>query len=227
MPTATRPCHTCGTVLPQLSVDSNALDCIVRALSKGSQTIAALELRHFASCSDQEATRWVDHLLACVFTWPSSEADEAELGKIDRAFGGIEKPEHFTNYAHCEECLHHDNTLRSRTRETLRREDLGNPGWDPISFCSPEGCGYLFPALARFALLPSVWRNNDWYGQQLLFHLSYEDAENEFFRWCSPAQRAAVSGFLRYLMETRAPAVSEHGCDDELLSALQVWDTAG
>jgi hypothetical protein len=226
MPTATRPCRACGTVFPQLSVDSNALNSIVRALSNGSQTMAALELKHFASCTDKEATSWVAHLLACAFAWPNNEADEAELGKIDRAFGGIEKPEHFTNFSHCEECLEHDSTLRSRTRETLRREDLGNLGWDPISFCSSEGCGYLFPALARFALLPSVWRNNGWYGEQLLFHLSYEGAENEFFRWCSPARRAAVSGFLRYLAETRSQAVSEHGCDDELLGALQVWDAA-
>lgn len=224
MPTATRPCHACGTVFPQLSIDPNAFGSIVRALLNGSQTMAALELKHFASCSDQEATSWVDHLLACAFAWPNNEADEAVLMEIDQAFSGIEKPEHFTNFSHCDECLEHDNTLRNRARETLRRENLGNPGWDPITFCSPEGIGYLFPTLARFCLLPSVWRNNGWYGEQLLFHLSYEGAENEFFRWCSPAQRASVGRFLRYLMETRAQTVSEHGCDDQLLDALQVWN---
>lgn len=61
------------------------------------------------------------------------------LTGIDAAFCGIGRPEHFTNFTHCEECAEHDELLRMRDRETLCLEDVGNPGWDPICFCSSSG----------------------------------------------------------------------------------------
>lgn len=216
-------CEHCGALVPRFDVDDEQFQAIVKAIADGSKTIAAAELRHFAQCSEPEAHAWVDHLLSCPYAWPLAEADEEVLRHIGQAFAGISKPEHFTNYGHCDECEEHDNVLRARTRETLRREDLGSAGWDPITFSSEQGIAYLFPALARFALLPDVWVNRDWYGSQLLSHLSYEGGSNRFLAWCSPTQRDAVYALLKHLSETRRAAI-ELGLDDHSLkAALAAW----
>jgi hypothetical protein len=146
---------------------------------------------------------------------------------IEQAFAGLSKPEHFTNHAHCDECEEHDQTLLARTRETLRREDLGNAGWDPIIFSSEEGIAYLFPALARFALLPDVWRQHSWYGSQLLSHLAWDGGSNRFLAWCSPGQRDAVYSLLMHLAETRRPAIEREGDENALLTALSGWRPPG
>jgi len=73
--------------------------------------------------------------------------DEQVLSEIDAAFYSVEKPEHFMDYTHCEECAEHDQLLRERDRETLRIEDVGNICWQPISFSSVQGIAYYMPAL--------------------------------------------------------------------------------
>jgi hypothetical protein len=49
------------------------------------------------------------------------------------------KPEHFTTYRHCCECAEHDATLLAYDVNAIGVEQLGNPGWDPLCFVSPEG----------------------------------------------------------------------------------------
>lgn len=173
-------------------------------------------------CPDADAQAWVDHLMSCTHAWPTAERDREVLRRIELAFDGVSKPWHFTDYRHCPECKEHDDTLRARTRDTLQHKDLGHSGWDPMNFCSAEGIGYFFPALARYALLPAVW-DDDWYGVQLLWHLSYAGGSNRFLRWCSPRQRDAVHALLRHLMETRLQDVANYGEEDALASALSVW----
>ncbi|AYF87014.1 hypothetical protein SA496_10100 [Pseudomonas sp. JS3066] len=128
--------------------------------------------------------------------------DAQILAAIDTAFGDCRRPEHFTNFQHCCECAEHDALLCSRDRETLQHADVGNAGWDPICFCSPEGIAYYFPTLARFALAepsPEI----DWYGWQMVFHLGYGGAENALLQHCSTAQRQAVASLLAHLLDTR------------------------
>lgn len=216
------PCQHCGTLVPRFDVDAQQFQAIVKALSGGSKTLAAAELRHFAQCSEATAQAWVDHLLSCAHAWPSAEEDERVLQRINQAFADVSKPEHFADHTHCSECAEHDTVLRSRTRETLRREDLGN-GWDPVSFSNAQGIAYLFPALARFALLPDVWRDHDWYGSQLLSHLRWEGSDNRFLAWCSPIQREVVYAFVRHLANTRRSAIESRGDEDLLQAALSAW----
>lgn len=204
-------------------MDDQVFKAVERALRDGSKTLAAAELKHYLRCTESEAQGWVSHLLACAHAWPMAEGDETVLRHIERAFAGVEKPDHFTQYTHCCECKEHDDTLRARTRDTLRRKDLGGAGWDPVNFCSAEGIGYLFPALARFALLPSLWRDHDWYGSQLIWHLSYEGGSNRFLAWCSPKQCDAVYELLQHLQETRLQDVRNYGDEDSLTSALNAW----
>lgn len=216
-------CKQCGEVVLDFTPNEDDFQAIVRALSNGSKGIAAGEFKYFAKCSGQEAISWVEHLLSCAYAWPSALSDQSILTQVDSAFAGVVKPEHFTDYAHCDECSEHDHTLRARTRTSLRRCDLGNGGWDPITFSSAEGIGYLFPALARFALLPDVWRENSWYACQFLSHMAWDGCKNRFLAWCAPVQRSAVHSLLEYLSATRGEAVAQHSSQDDLQAALAAW----
>ena len=148
--------------------------------------------------------------------------DAQVLARIDAAFDGVERPEHFTDFGHCCECAEHDDLLRSRDRETLAFEDVGNPGWDPLCFASAQGIAYYFPALARLALAPPV-EGRGWYATQLLFHLLYESGDNRIYRYCDPAQRAAVAALLEHLAESRSSEVGAHGVEDELAACRELW----
>ena len=141
---------------------------------------------------------------------------------VDAAFADCLRPEHFTNHSHCSECAEHDDLLRSRDRNTLKVEDVGNPGWDPLCFATDEGFKYYVPALVRLALrepLPSV----DWYFPQLLFHLTYKDGEVRRLPSCSDQQRDAVGLFLRHVQETRKALIMDHLCEDKLKEAIASW----
>lgn len=198
----------------------------MRALAGGSKTLAAAEYSQISRCSDADAAAWIAHLLDCPEAWPVTSADKHILDGIDCVFADVAKPERFTDRAHCRECADHDDTLSARTTRTLRRSDLGTSGWDPIAFAGADGIGYLFPALARFALCPDVWREHDWYGALLVNHLGRDGRENRFLAWCSPARRAAVHALLLHLAQTRTETISLHGCGDDLQAALTVWAPA-
>lgn len=149
-------------------------------------------------------------------------SDTEILQTIKQAFKGCRRPEHFTNYTHCEECAEHDEVLRSREIDTLRIEDVGNIGWDPICFTSSEGFAYYFPALARLALAEPE-HAHDWYGAQLLSHLLGDGRKNRRFMACTPEQRRAVVQFLQHLVETRAALVDSYRGTDDLFQTLEIW----
>lgn len=140
--------------------------------------------------------------------------DAEILIKIDAAFGDVKKPEHFTNYTHCEECAGHDELLRARDKETLRIEDVGNICWQPISVCTAEGFAYFLPALARMALSEPTYEYG-WYGDTLEILLS---SSEKFLAYCNRAQRLAVADFLDHLNVSRA-SLKDRGTDDARMSA--------
>jgi hypothetical protein len=153
--------------------------------------------------------------------------DDADILRlVNEAFAGCARPAHFTDHTHCEECADHDELLRSRDRETLRLEDVGNPGWDPMCFVTDAGFGYYFPALARLALAAPE-EELDWYPRQLLFHLTYDGQANRHRRSLTPDQRGAVAALLRHLSETRPRLVEANGCADELRLAIDLWSRSG
>ena len=117
-------------------------------LANGSPTLAVAELVSEMGVSESEARDWLNHFDSCDGALPLSPEDSAVLHRIDVEFGVVPRPDHFTDPTHCLECADHDSTLLARSREALRRKDLGSPGWDPVTFCSVEGVAYLMPALA-------------------------------------------------------------------------------
>lgn len=150
-------------------------------------------------------------------------ADDAEiLEAVGAAFAPRPRPEHFTNYLHCDECREHDDLLRSRDPDTLRHEDVGNPGWDPLCFTSPEGFAYLFPGLARLAL-DEPDQERGWYPEQLLFHLNYEGEKNRHLAAFSAEERQAVASLLRHLQETRRELAEAYWSSVELSQAIALW----
>jgi hypothetical protein len=150
-------------------------------------------------------------------------ADDAEiLQVVQHAFAHCARPAHFTDYQHCEECAEHDELLRSRDVDTLRVEDVGNPGWDPLCYVSVAGLAYFFPALARLALSEPT-PSHGWYAPQLLFHLTYDGEANRHLRGFRTDQRHAVTTLLRHLSATRLPMVDEWICSDDLRQATSLW----
>lgn len=151
--------------------------------------------------------------------------DTEVLSQLNAAFGDCARPEHFTDFKHCCECAEHDELLRSRDLHSLRVQDIGNPGWDPLCYTSAEGLLYYLPALGRLAL-DEPTRDLDWYGPQLHFHLTYDGAENRILKAASPRQRRAVAQLLRHIVATRAELCDEWSCREDLLAAAELWEGA-
>ena len=151
--------------------------------------------------------------------------DAEALSHVRAAFGTIARPAQFTNRSHCCECAEHDDLLASRDLDSLALEDVGNAGWDPICFATDEAFMYFFPALARLAL--DEPGHQGWYFEQLLFHLTYEDAANRRLRAATPVQRRAVLSLLRHVGATRSARLREYRCEERLDQALRVWSLPG
>ena len=134
-----------------------------------------------------------------------------------------EKPEHFTNFAHCEECAEHDRTLISSEIDSISLDELGNPGWDPLCFCSVEGKKYLTPALIRLSL---ETMDEEFYLSQLLFHLEADGEDNQLVRSCTPEQRQFVAGFIAHLVQEFAAEIERNNCTDQVLRVHAIWSKA-
>lgn len=144
------------------------------------------------------------------------------IAAVDEAFGSLPKPEHFTNYTHCDECAEHDQLLSNRNRETLTFSDVGNPGWDPICFSSPDGVAFYMPSLARLAFADPPC-GYDWYGYQLLFHLHHGGLDNKLYTYCNAAQKAVVAVLIGAMTELKRAEIEVAGSEDEFLRAHQMW----
>ena len=133
------------------------------------------------------------------------------------------KPEHFTDYRHCCECAEHDETLLACDVDSIGLEQLGNPGWDPICFCSPEGMLYYMPALIRFTL-DTISSPHQSYLDQMLFHLIKDGPRNTLVSACNEEQRKFIAQFLEYLIAEHADQISSQVfAVDDVLRAHEIW----
>ena len=135
------------------------------------------------------------------------------------------KPEHFTDYQHCCECAEHDQTLLASNVDTIGLEQLGNPGWDPLCFSSPQGLIYYMPALVRLTL-DTIENPRESYLDQLLFHLIKDGPGNRLVTACNEEQRRFVALFLEHLIVKHAERIaSEVFAADDVLKAHEIWST--
>ena len=134
----------------------------------------------------------------------------------------LQKPEHFTNFRHCDECAEHDQTLRNADVDSIGMNELGQPGWDPLCFCSAEGRKYYMPALIR--LCNDTLYSEESYLEQFLFHLEGGGADNELVLACSQTQREFIADFLEHLIHHHAEAIERHQfTTDSILRVHEIW----
>lgn len=217
--TVRQRCVYCGAQVPCVAIGREQLERVARyPATRRAAAIAELALH--GQCSLADAQTWFDHLCQCCRCWPFGERDAQAMALVDQAFGAVPRPASFNTDPEGEG-RDHNATLLARTSVNIRRQDLGVQGWDPISFSDAQGIGYLFPALARYALMPGEHAD---YAAQLASHLtSRARMSNRFFDWCSPAQRSAVEAVLLRMIEARADVFHSSPESDHLLDALSLW----
>lgn len=133
------------------------------------------------------------------------------------------KPEHFTDYRHCCECAEHDQTLLACDVDSIGLEQLGNPGWDPLCFSSPEGLIYYMPALVRMTA-DTITNPGESYLDQMLFHLIKDGPGNSLVSACNNEQRKFIAQFLEYLIKEHAEEIAaEVFASDDILRAHEIW----
>ena len=133
------------------------------------------------------------------------------------------KPEHFTDYRHCCECTEHDETLLAYDIDSIGLEQLGNPGWDPLCFSSPEGMIYYMPALVRLTV-DTIDNPRESYLDQMLVHLIKDGPRNSLVSACSEEQRKFIAQFLEYLISEHSEQIGEEAfASDDILRAHEIW----
>lgn len=138
--------------------------------------------------------------------------------------GQIQRPEHFTDYAHCCECAEHDGTLSAHSPDTISRKALGHAGWDPMTFATDSGFRYYLPALIRMALTQT---GDDYYIDQFLSQVVRDGARNDRWCACTVEERAVVLKVLHALLETRAEEIENSLDVDRLMAAIDIWSDDG
>jgi hypothetical protein len=138
----------------------------------------------------------------------------------------VPKPTHFCDYRHCCECAEHDETLTAFDVNSIGLRQLGNPGWDPLCFSSPEGLMYYMPALIRLTL-DTIDKPGEVYLDQMLFHLIQDGMGNRLVSACSKEQREFVADFLEHLINDYSSQI-EAGVfsTDDVLRAHEIWSAA-
>lgn len=132
-----------------------------------------------------------------------------------------EKPEHFTDYNHCQECYEHDQTLRNADIDSIGMAELGNIGWYPLWFTDAEGVKYYMLALIRLAL-ETIDDEFNFYFDQLLSHL--EDELGEKLRLaCNQEQRRFIHRFVEFVISQYPKQLAEQLCEDEAQKVAEIW----
>jgi hypothetical protein len=147
---------------------------------------------------------WARHRIRGELCASDQEQDRI-LAEIAESFA-VPRPDWFVDAKHCCECAEHEAELQAETVETLRREVMGDGGWDPVTFIkNPDGFKYFMPALARIACATGP----DYFLGSFLTYLNADRVESFTER-----QRAEVEALLLHLGEVLGPEI-DAGMDRE------------
>lgn len=148
-------------------------------------------------------------------------ADQKVREEIAQAFGRVERPLRFQPDVGDREFDDYEDLLQSSTVESITRHDL-RYGWDPLTSCCGQGVAHFFPAMARIALDPpdEPW---EWYGEQMLFHLTYQGQENRFLCFCDIDQRLAVIHLVEHLQQSRKELIDECLAQEQFEECVKLW----
>ncbi len=144
------------------------------------------------------------------------------INEAKRVFS-TEKPKHFTNYQHCEECSEYDETLLNSNINTIGLKELGSPGWDPICFCTAEGMKYYMPSFVRLSLSTM---DDEFYLEQFLFHLESNGKDNDLYQSCDEKQRLFILKYIEYIIINHTNELEYNCCENEALKVQEIWSNA-
>jgi len=132
----------------------------------------------------------------------------------------VEKPEHFGNYQHCDECEEHDATLRNSDVYSIGLDELGSAESDPICFCESEGKIYYMPAMIKLAVESM---NDDFYLSQLLFHLEGDGKYNKLYQPCNSEQRKFVTAFIDWAILNHSERLEDQIYEHVAFRVHDIW----
>jgi len=139
-----------------------------------------------------------------------------------KIFVDAPRPEHFTNYLHCEECREHDDLLRSKDVGSLSFKDIGNSGWSPVPFMTEEAMRYYFPPLVRVALDPELKGSPVNFLSILFFNLGHDNLKK--FVLFNNEERKAVLALLNHLKGSLSERFGYDEDDSkELAPLIEKW----
>jgi hypothetical protein len=142
--------------------------------------------------------------------------------QVYEAFGSFKKPQHSTNYTHCEECAEHDALLANVTRKSLSIDHIGTVAWSPVPFLVPEAMAYYFPRLAELAMLNVVNKEGDPYILQFINTMS-SGPHNQQFVLFEKKHRQFVSALLQLIHQKHGELIRSHSWTDTLDKAILEW----
>jgi len=132
------------------------------------------------------------------------------LDQIERSFAVIPRPNHFTDYTHCPECLEYDELFRSHTLKSLAISDL-DESWTPVMFLTVEGIRYWLPALFRLALEDPSGNALD--------NLVRRIRKSEFGT-LPLGQQETVNQYLKHVLQWRTDLYGEFAEEGGVIAAL-------
>ncbi|MFC1684177.1 DUF6714 family protein [Pseudomonadota bacterium] len=141
------------------------------------------------------------------------------------AFSECKRPDHFTNYLHCDECNEHDQTMRSATLETLDSKHLGCAGWAPFSFLTEEGFAYYMPRILELAITGKDNAHGELFLNDILFNLTPTDEYNRFKHYTIEQSRSVLNA-LRYAKDNFLDELMDYAAEGDLDNAIAYWQDA-
>ena len=137
-------------------------------------------------------------------------------------FSSFERPEHFTNYTHCEECAEHDVTLQQCALHDIGSNQVGTISWNPISLLTTDAYGYVMPRLIELSLNLELNMADEFILFDWLIYIT-PGPENNRGKGFSKKQRLVILNTLKYIEKQIWPGIDENYHEEILHDAISVW----
>ena len=147
---------------------------------------------------------------------------EEIINNAYKEFSFFERPMHFTDYKHCEECEDHDETMRSCNLRDIGAKEVGNPGWSPLPLLTEHALGYVMPRLIEMALNLEKNADGDIFIFDFLLCLT-PNKEYKRFNNYSSGQINIIQQCLKYIKNNYTSYIDECMCEEELQEAISTW----
>ena len=147
---------------------------------------------------------------------------EQLIANAYQVFSEIEKPQHSTNYSHCEECAEYDEMLSTVEKRDLSIEQIGTVCWGPVPFLTPEATAYYIPRLIELAAEGVENKDLEPYFNQFI-NTVCEGPSGRQYSLFGDVHRRAVASVLIYIKSNYYDLVCEHCWGEELDKACANW----